>query len=388
MKPKSERDYRLDFCRGLALIVIFIDHVPHNPFADWTLHKFAFCDAAEVFVLISGMASYLAYGSKFDRFGFSVCAKAIGRRWTRVYLAHLLLFAALSTAMLLAAANFSGADYVGHLKLGWLLESPRQAVTAALTLRYLPTYLDILPLYLVLLGIAPLLIYLVKRDYRLALLLSTLLYAVVWMTGFNLQAGEHAKGWYFNPFAWQLLYTVGMVVIHVSKTAPEAMPWKKRWLGLALAFIVFGVISAAPWKTAGVAMFDLPLHWWPANKTFLAPLRVLNVLALLYVFAFFVPAQASMFRSPFAAPFLSCGRHSLSVYGVGVVLSCIGFVAISEASHALVVPPAVNFAGILILFVLAAVLDWRKTRGIRLPVAPAVLSPGGTGLLDPVREEP
>jgi hypothetical protein len=374
MKPKSERDFRLDFCRGLALIVIFIDHVPKNPFADWTLHKFAFCDAAEIFVLISGMASYLAYGSKLDRFGFSVCAKAIGRRWTKVYVAHLLLFAAVSAAMLLAAAHLSGADYVEHLKLNWLLDRPREAVLAAVTLRYLPMYLDILPLYLVLLGIAPLLIYLVKRDYRVALLISLLLYVVVWMTGLNLQAGNNAKGWYFDPFAWQLLYTVGMVICHLNKTAPQLLPWRRRWLGLAVAFIVFGVLCAAPWTSNGLALPYPSFRLWPADKTFLAPLRILNVLALLYVFAFFVPAQASWFRTRLAAPLLSCGRHSLSVYGVGVVLSCLGFVAISEASYAVVVPPAINFAGIAILFALAAFLDWRKTRQARLAAAPAVLS--------------
>ena len=60
MKKDSERDYRLDFCRGLALILIFIDHVPGNPASHWTLRKWAFCDAAEVFVLISGISSYLA----------------------------------------------------------------------------------------------------------------------------------------------------------------------------------------------------------------------------------------------------------------------------------------------------------------------------------------
>src|SRR5487761_81756 len=71
---KSDRDYRLDFCRGLALIVIFIDHVPGNPLSNWTLRKFAFCDAAEVFVLISGISSYLAYGGKLEREGFLGCS--------------------------------------------------------------------------------------------------------------------------------------------------------------------------------------------------------------------------------------------------------------------------------------------------------------------------
>ena len=45
MDEVRERDVRLDFCRGVALIVIFIDHVPGNPLSSWTLRNFSFCDA-------------------------------------------------------------------------------------------------------------------------------------------------------------------------------------------------------------------------------------------------------------------------------------------------------------------------------------------------------
>lgn len=60
-------------------------------------------------------------------------------------------------SMYAAARHFSGADYLEYVHIKWLTESPREAAVAAVTLRYLPTYLDILPLYLVLLGIAPML---------------------------------------------------------------------------------------------------------------------------------------------------------------------------------------------------------------------------------------
>jgi hypothetical protein len=70
MNTSRERDLRLDFCRGLALIIMFIDHVPDKPLSNWTLRNFFFCDEAEIFVLISGVTTYLAYGSRFDQQGF------------------------------------------------------------------------------------------------------------------------------------------------------------------------------------------------------------------------------------------------------------------------------------------------------------------------------
>jgi hypothetical protein len=366
--PSRERDLRLDFCRGLALIVIFIDHVANNPLADWTLHNFAFCDAAEVFVLISGMASYLAYGSKLDKVGFSGCVKAIGERWLTIYVAHLSLFGLVSAAVFAAASHFSGADYLEYVHIKWLTDSPREAAVAALTLRYLPTYLDILPLYLVLLGIAPMLIYLVKRDCRVALLVSCAVYMVTWITRFNLSAGRDIGDWYFNPLAWQLLYTIGMVACHLSRTAPEFIPWKKRWLGVSIALIIFGVVSAAAWKGGGLTMLYPGIQLWPANKTFLAPLRILNVLALAYVFAFLVSSQAPGLRSRLAAPLLQCGQHSLAVYGAGVLLSCIAYVVTTEAGGTRAIALLVNFAGIAMMFVLAAFLEaYRASRGRAVP---------------------
>jgi hypothetical protein len=133
---------------------------------------------------------------------------------------------------------------------------------------------------------------LVKHDYRVALLVSLLIYITVYLTGFNLDAENGVRGWYFNPFAWQLLYTIGMVVYHLSRTAPDKLFWNRRWLGLAIGFIIFGAIAATPWKVGGMDL-NAPLPLWLADKTFLAPLRVVNVLAMLYVFVFFVPPQAA-----------------------------------------------------------------------------------------------
>src|SRR5215472_2934729 len=343
MTQSRERDLRLDFCRGLALIVIFIDHIAHNPLADWTLHNFAFCDAAEVFVLISGMASYIAYGSKLEKLGFSGCVKAIGQRWLTIYVAHLLLFGLVSATILMAAQHFSGADYLEHIHVKWLKDRPAEALIAAVTLRYLPTYLDILPLYLVLLGIAPILVYLVKRDYRTALLVSSAVYLITWITQFNLSAGRDIGDWFFNPLAWQFLYTIGMVLRHLSRTAPQVIPWKRTWFVLSLILIIFGIASA---KGAGLDVLHPGLQLWPANKTYLAPLRILNLLALVYAFAFLVPSQASALRSKLAVPILQCGQHSLSVYGAGVLLSCIAYVVTTEAGGTAAVALLVNFAGI------------------------------------------
>ena len=59
--PAAGRDPRLDVLRGLSLVMIFINHVPGNVYEKFTSRNFGFSDAAEGFVLMSGIAAGLAY---------------------------------------------------------------------------------------------------------------------------------------------------------------------------------------------------------------------------------------------------------------------------------------------------------------------------------------
>ncbi|MGO9604490.1 MAG: OpgC family protein [Candidatus Binataceae bacterium] len=389
MAKPSDRDFRLDFCRGLALIVIFIDHIPGNPLSNWTLRNFFFCDAAEIFVLISGMASYLAYGSRFDRAGLGGCAKAVGRRWLKIYFAHLLLLAVIAGLIVWASRSFTDFDYLEWLKLKWLVEDPKGAIFSAATLRYMPRLIDILPLYMFLLIIAPLLIAMVKWDYRVTLLVSAALYASAWVTGWNFSADKYGREWYLNPLSWQFLYTLGMTVTHLSRTAPEKLPWRRGWLLGSAVFLVGATLIAWPLNQLGITQVAPFSYIWPADKTYLAPLRILNVLALLYVFVSFVSPQAAWFKNRAARILISCGRNSLPIYGLGLVLSCIGCVVIQEVGSTRIAHMAVNAFGISALFVVAAMLDrLKETRRPVLAVVPAIATARQTTRFEPAAAVP
>src|SRR5690606_16599643 len=91
----SERDHRIDFFRGLALVFIFWDHIPHNPFAQVTVRNFGLSDAAEIFVFLAGYAAVLAYGKLYRRDGYLfACVRILRRAWV-LYVAHIFLLAIL-----------------------------------------------------------------------------------------------------------------------------------------------------------------------------------------------------------------------------------------------------------------------------------------------------
>src|SRR5262245_24468796 len=85
------RDARVDFFRGLALAFIFIDHVPGNRLAWFTLHNFGFSDAAEIFVFLAGYAAFLAYAPSFQEHGAAVGLRRVVRRIRDLYAAHIIL---------------------------------------------------------------------------------------------------------------------------------------------------------------------------------------------------------------------------------------------------------------------------------------------------------
>ncbi|MGA7609375.1 MAG: OpgC domain-containing protein, partial [Xanthobacteraceae bacterium] len=48
--PRVERDLRLDLFRGIALWLIFLDHIPSNIVSWITIRNYGFSDATEIFV--------------------------------------------------------------------------------------------------------------------------------------------------------------------------------------------------------------------------------------------------------------------------------------------------------------------------------------------------
>ena len=91
-KP-GERDLRLDLFRGLALWLIFLDHIPSN-IVNWiTIRNYGFSDATEIFVFISGYTAAFVYGRAMREHGTVVASARILKRAWQVYVAHIFLFA-------------------------------------------------------------------------------------------------------------------------------------------------------------------------------------------------------------------------------------------------------------------------------------------------------
>ncbi len=361
LRGLSRRDDRFDFLRGLALLVIFIDHVPKNLFEAFTLHSYAFCDAAEVFFFISGYVAALVYGRKMLRDGFVPATRKVWRRACVVYGAQMfLLFAVLALVWVFLHAT-GDETYRWMFRIQWIFEEPLTYILPALTMHYQPGYLDILPAYVVLLALFPAVLWGLNRNVWLVAVPSFALWLAVQTTGLTFWTTSGDK-WFFNPFAWQFIFVIGAVFGHPAMQGKFAF-LDSKWL-LRAAFVV-----AIP--VALIQMSDTLSHyvWWMnslrpntvlLDKTALGALRLVSFFALALIARTYLPANGVFTANRWCEPILKCGRFSLQVFSFGALLSSVTAVTLILFRNNIVVQSLAVIIGVALQFAYAAWKDQRR----------------------------
>src|SRR5260370_5088236 len=202
------RDLRLDLFRGIALWLIFLDHIPSNIVAWITIRNFGFSDATEIFVFVSGYTAAFVYGKEMNERGFVVAGAHILRRAWQIYVAHVFLFAIYLAEISYVATSFENPLYAEEMNILDFLKHPDVTIVQALLLKFKPSNMDVLPLYIILLLLFPPILWLLHLSSSLALGASVLLYLLTSHFNWNMPSYP-SRHWYFDPFAWQLLFVFG-----------------------------------------------------------------------------------------------------------------------------------------------------------------------------------
>ena len=370
------RDLRLDFFRGLALLFIFIDHIPGNFVADFTVRNFGFSDASEIFIFISGYAAGLVYIGATRREGIVFASARVLLRVWQLYVAHLFLFVIFVAQVAWTSITFDNPMYVEEMNIASFLQEPHIAIVQSMLLKFKPVYMDILPLYIVLLLFLPVVLLLTTRSRLLTIVVSAALYGVVRYYHANLPGYPPGAVWYFNPLAWQLLFVIGAVLGGSPRRQPFPIPRNRVLLSVAGAYLVVALAASLRWNfmDLGDGPIDTMLKQiFPFDKTNLSLWRLSHFLALAYVVIYFVRPENRFFHTAAAWPVILCGQHSLHVFCLGVFLSFAALIAIVEFDNSVLFQIVVNLVGVLAMIGTASVLAWYKAkeRAARRPGSPA-----------------
>ena len=377
-----ERDLRLDFFRGLALFCIFIDHLPNNVLSEFTLQSAMFSDAAEVFILISGYTAGMVYGRIMERQGFLIGGVRIYHRVWQLYVAHVFLFMMFIATVAYTVGALNSSLYAEEFGAANFLGEPGVAVVKALTLQFQPAFMHILPLYIVLLAVLPFVLAGFRSWSGVIMFASFALWLAVQLDkriALPAYPGPD-RVWPFNPFAWQALFFLGAWL--GWRGTRGGVSWlSRRWLfwfaaGLSLA----GFLIRFSWTLHGFydpipVLLSGKLLWLFLSKTDLGLLRFANVLAVALLVACLIQPQARFLASRVARPFVICGRNSLHIFCLGILLSVLGHLVLNEFFGGIPMQFAVSAAGIAIMIGIAVLMEW---------FAAAQRPSGGTALKAPV----
>jgi hypothetical protein len=361
----TERDLRLDFFRGLALFCIFIDHLPNNFVAEFTLQTVMFSDAAEVFILISGLTAGIVYGRAMERQGFVIAGVRVYHRVWQLYVAHVFLFMMFIAMVAYTVGALNSSLYAEEFGAANFLDEPGVSVAKALTLQFQPAFMHILPLYIVLLAVLPFVMAGFRSWPRVIFFASFALWlAVQFDKRIALSAyPDPDRVWPFNPFAWQALFFLG-VWLGWRGTRGEVSWLSRRWLfWLAAGLSLVGFLIRFNWTLHDfydpipVLVSGRPL-WLFLSKTDLGLLRFANVLAVALIVARLIHPQAGFLASRASRPFIICGRNSLHIFCLGILLSVLGHLVLNEFFGGIPMQLVVSAAGVAIMISVAALMEW------------------------------
>lgn len=368
----SKRDRRLDIVRGLALIFIFVDHIPGNPLGWFTIRNYGFSDATEIFVFVSGYSAALAYGAKTARFDFPFTSARILRRCWQLYVAHILLFVIFAAHVASVTSSQGNPMFAEEMKVTSFLQDPETTLLQVLLLRFRPVNMDVLPLYIVLMLSFPLILPVLRRFPWLGLSLSAGLWLATRTFDLNLRTYPNGGVWYFDPSAWQFLFVIGSFAA-LNPKVPDWFLARAKFLDApAVLYLLFALFVVLGWSFPALAR-HVPHklgNWiYPIDKTALDPLRLIHFLCLAYLATRFVGRESPVVRFKIFRPMEACGRHSLEIFCLGTILSLMATIFIDRTNGSLAFHLAVTMIGITVMTLTALYLDWYQRREKELATA-------------------
>ena len=259
--PEKGRDLRLDLFRGVANWAIFLDHIPDNVVNWITTRNYGFSDAADLFVFISGYTASFVYARMMIDRGFVVGATRLTKRVWQLYVAHIILFVIYIVSIGYVAQRFSDPEIINEFNVAGLVDSAVETLRQGLLLKFKPVNLDVLPLYIVLMGFFPPVLWMMLRQPGLTMLASIGLWLAARQFGWNLPAYPGGT-WYFNPYCWQVLFVFGSWCALGGARKSRSIIDAPLTLYFCVAYLVFAMVMTMAGKFPDFgALFPHWLYW-------------------------------------------------------------------------------------------------------------------------------
>jgi len=349
----------IDFWRGFALVTIFVNHIPGIYFERFTFRSLSLSDSAELFVFLAGCSLRLSIAGKGKQLPPVRLVLRLGGRAITLYIAQILI-TEFAIAILAASSILLDAPFL----LDWhnasaMFREPVEAHVGLVALTYQLGFFNILPLYVVLMAVAPVIALIDRYAKAFLLPVSLAVYLVTLTYGFHLPIWPGEGMWFFNPFAWQLVFVLGFILADQGGIGAFARKHIMVFKIVAVPIVLLGAWCALTSFSPSPIDVPSPKLFFMFDKTFLSPARLIHVLGMVALFAgayhYFAPWM------PRCRDYLSMlGRNSLNVFCVASVLSLMGQISRYAFEGGIVRDGFLVIFGLTAMGFAAWISEWRE----------------------------
>jgi hypothetical protein len=360
----------VDFWRGLALVFIFVNHIPGIYFSRFTHFHYSLSDSADLFVFLAGWGMRLMVGTPERRQSTWYLVLRLGGRTVTLYAAQIMI-------TMIALAILAGCALLlnNPLLLEWhnaaaVFHDPVPTHIGLAVLTHQLGYFDILPLYVAIMIMAPGIAVVDRYAPWAVLPLSLLIYAITLAFQISIPTWPVEGYWFFNPLAWQLVFVLGFVLARDDGVGGFVRRHivAIRWIALPIVLVALLCMLTGWWWDP--TKVPRPRLFFLIDKAFVTPPRLIQFLALIAVMSATYPYILRASKS--VVDFLSMlGRNSLYVFCVGSILSLVGQIIRYIYQGNFFIDTAVVVCGIAIMALAAWLPEWRETIRGRRSTAPA-----------------
>jgi len=316
-----KRYLQLDALRGIFLIIMALDHF-EGFFRKLIYQRIGFITAAEGFIFLSGIVAGLVYGRYREK--NKLIRKSLKRVLT-IYKYHV------GTVLFFCALIFLIPFYhdTWEIYVPSFVNQPLPSLISALMLLYQPYFTDILPLYIILVLVMPLMIILLQQG-RIVIFWG--LICSLWLVGFYLGQPDYIfEGTIFgylpihlgnfNILSWQLIFFTGLFFGFRKRMNTEYATKTKMpllFLSILVAGFFFSVRNGMHLGIDYGLDFTSDKLWFHFifNKFNLGIGRIINFLAISYITAVLLRKYKKLLRNSWL---VVLGQNSIKVYAAHLI---------------------------------------------------------------------
>jgi hypothetical protein len=358
----------VDFWRGFALVSIFINHIPGIYYQSFTHANVSLSDSADLFVFLAGWSLRYLVGRKEIQTSTLYLMLRLFSRALQLYAAQILITMMAITMLAVTAVVLDNPLVLEWHNAAAVFYDPVPTHIGLTLVTHHLGYFDILPLYVVLMLMAPVIAVIDRYAPNWLLPLSFLFYCAVLYFRIIPPTWPLSGTWFFNPFAWQLVFVLGFVMAREDGIGGFVRRHINAIRYVAVPIVVAGgIVNYNEWWPDPTQMPE-PILFFIADKTYVSPMRLVQFLALVALFSGIFPL-IRRFAWPLVNFLSMLGRNSLPVFCVGSLLSLAGQIVRFVYEGYTSVDTVVVLTGLLIMAVTAWLAEWRERVRARLPAA-------------------